>query len=401
MKRALNLIAALLFVATAHPLPAQTAAQLDSRTREALSRALDDERHAQALYQAVMDRHGRARPFANILRAEQRHEAALLPLFKKYGLPVPENRWKEKKIEVPTALAECCQLGIEAEKANIAMYDGFLKFVQEPDIRQAFTYLRNASKNNHLPAFERCAAGRGLGPGPGRGQGYGPGGPSTRLAQRFAASWEAANGPYKRALQATSLGRAEEGLRFLSAFRTAWQVFRAAYADSPPIPYARDSRWASDLAEVAAWIETAERQIRAGEVQEAHETLEQVRMRWLAVRERNGVDYFGDHLIRFHEPMEKVALAVKGKTPDMLTDAELGAIRAALPELKRLWRPIAEAEATGLTPERAAERRRRIDALARIIQALDRAVAANDWAAILASGTKLKPAFVPLYMQFG
>ncbi len=149
--------------------------RLDARTRDALLAALDDERRVQALYQAVLERFGEVRPFVNIIQAEKRHESLVAALMKKYGVPVPPNPYLDREFTLPNLLTECCAQGIEAEKANIAMYNGFLTFVKEKDIRQTFTYLRDASLYHHLPAFERCAAGLpcpGFG-GPGR-QGRGP-----------------------------------------------------------------------------------------------------------------------------------------------------------------------------------------------------------------------------------
>jgi|GEM_PF-6427211 hypothetical protein len=43
----------------------------------------------------------------------------------------------------------------------VKMYDNFLSFVQEPDLKAAFTQLRQVSQNKHLPAFERCIANNG------------------------------------------------------------------------------------------------------------------------------------------------------------------------------------------------------------------------------------------------
>ena len=145
--------------------------QLDDKTRQALLAALADERKAQAAYEAVLEKYGGARPFSNIVNAEKRHESFLLPLFEKYGVKVPENEFTKDEAQVPPTLAEACQSGVAGEKANIALYDEFLEFVGEPDIREAFVYLRDASKNNHLPAFERCAEGRGGGMGNRRGRG--------------------------------------------------------------------------------------------------------------------------------------------------------------------------------------------------------------------------------------
>lgn len=138
--------------------------KLDEKTRQALLDALADERKAEATYKAVIEKFGDVRPFSNIVNAERRHESFLMPLFERYGVAVPENRFTKEKIEVPATLTEACKQSVEGEKANIAMYDKFMEFVKEEDIREVFTYLRDASKDNHLPAFERCASGRGQGP---------------------------------------------------------------------------------------------------------------------------------------------------------------------------------------------------------------------------------------------
>lgn len=140
---------------------ADSKSRLDEKTEKALLAALADERRAFAEYEAALAKFGDARPFSNIVNAEKRHESFLLPLFEKYGVKVPENEFTKDKAQVPATLAEACQKGVEGEKANIALYDGFLEFVKEADIREVFTILRDASKNNHLPAFERCAEGRG------------------------------------------------------------------------------------------------------------------------------------------------------------------------------------------------------------------------------------------------
>lgn len=130
---------------------------LDKQTQDALVAAIDDERHAQATYQAVINKYGNVRPFINIIQAEKRHESALLILFEKYNLPVPENTWTPDKIAVPKTLTDACETGIVAEKVNIAMYNRFLDFVKESDIRSTFMNLQAASKDNHLKAFRRCA----------------------------------------------------------------------------------------------------------------------------------------------------------------------------------------------------------------------------------------------------
>lgn len=142
---------------------AAAASQTDEQTRPALLEALADERRAFARYEAVLAKFGDVMPFSNIVNAEKRHESFLLPLLEKYKLPVPKNEFTKESVTAPETVIDACKEGIEGEKQNIAMYDRLLGVVMESDIRDTFTYLRNASKNNHLPAFERCAQGRGQG----------------------------------------------------------------------------------------------------------------------------------------------------------------------------------------------------------------------------------------------
>lgn len=149
---------------------------LDAQTRAAIISALDDERKAQATYQAVIDRYGEVMPFVKIIRAEVRHEQMLLPLFEKYGVPVPANAWDSKSLTAPASLESAFEQGIAFEKANAALYERYLDFVKEEDIRSVFEHNRDASAENHLRALERFAAGRGPAMGTtGRGRGNGPG----------------------------------------------------------------------------------------------------------------------------------------------------------------------------------------------------------------------------------
>lgn len=128
----------------------------------ALGSALQDERLAEAFYTAVLAKFGDARPFSNIINAERQHEAMLIDLFETYGVAVPENGYATGAMVAPAApetLAEACKTGVEAEIANRDLYDGNLlpAVAAFPDITLVMKSLRDASENNHLPAFQRCA----------------------------------------------------------------------------------------------------------------------------------------------------------------------------------------------------------------------------------------------------
>ena len=65
--------------------------------------ALDDERKAEATYEAVIERFGPVRPFINIVDAEARHSAAIEAQLRRLSLPVPANRWTGN-VEAPASL---------------------------------------------------------------------------------------------------------------------------------------------------------------------------------------------------------------------------------------------------------------------------------------------------------
>jgi hypothetical protein len=132
------------------------AGELSTSEIEALTRALDDEYKAWSTYEQVIADLSAARPFTNIQKAEEAHIAALVTLFDRYGLDVPTNEWAGSVPSFDT-LAEACQAGVQAETDNAALYDELRTMVDNPDIIQVFTNLQQASLNNHLPAFERCA----------------------------------------------------------------------------------------------------------------------------------------------------------------------------------------------------------------------------------------------------
>lgn len=137
------------------------AAAVPAPVQDALAAALQDERHAEAFYAAVMARHGAVRPFRNIIRAEQRHQAMLEQVMASMGVAVPPNPYDTgalAKPEAPATLAAACQAGVQAEIANRDLYDGkLLPAVKDyPAVTRVFTALAAASEQNHLPAFRRC-----------------------------------------------------------------------------------------------------------------------------------------------------------------------------------------------------------------------------------------------------
>jgi hypothetical protein len=146
------------------PVKALPQTSLDSKTQQAMVDAINDEYRARAFYQAVMEKFGSVRPFSSIVRSENNHINLWINLFAKYGIAVPTDSFAGN-VKVPDTLKAACQMGVKTEIDNVEMYDRFLGFVTQPDLKAAFTQLRQVSQERHLPAFERCQT------QPNRGQG--------------------------------------------------------------------------------------------------------------------------------------------------------------------------------------------------------------------------------------
>lgn len=143
----------------------------NARLAETLNEALFDEIKARDTYRKIIDRFGSVRPFINIVEAEQRHIELLLPLYEKYAIPLPVEP-DASQIAVPGSLLLACQMGVEGELENVAMYDRLIAMTDLPDVIDVLRRLQAASRDYHLPAFKRCAD---QGGSPGGGQGYGRG----------------------------------------------------------------------------------------------------------------------------------------------------------------------------------------------------------------------------------
>lgn len=131
----------------------------NSTLQSVLDKALLDEYKARATYKAIISKFGQVRPFINIVQAEDKHIALLLGLYNTYNLTQPAV----PTISTPDfpSITDACTAGVQVEIDNAQLYkEELLPQVAEfSDVATVFTQLMNASQQNHLPAFERCAGG--------------------------------------------------------------------------------------------------------------------------------------------------------------------------------------------------------------------------------------------------
>lgn len=113
--------------------------------------AMLDEIHAKQTYEAMIETYGEIRPFTKIMEAEQTHINLLLPLFETYQIELPTSDYVPV---VPETIEEALAIGVQAEIANIALYEAFLSQELPDDVRVVFEQLVSAS-SHHLDAFSK------------------------------------------------------------------------------------------------------------------------------------------------------------------------------------------------------------------------------------------------------
>lgn len=121
-----------------------------------LTATLQDEYHAQTVYQGVLNDFGSIRPFVNIVSAEARHAQSISQLLTARGLDVPPSAWTVANVPHFTTVPAACAAAATAEVENVALYDRYLALDLPADVRTVFTNNRAASATAHLPAFNAC-----------------------------------------------------------------------------------------------------------------------------------------------------------------------------------------------------------------------------------------------------
>lgn len=146
---------ALAIIASFAPVSALEAS--DAELEKMFTVLINDEYKAQAEYEALIAEFGFVNPFARIVKAEARHIDALETLFDAYDFDVSEDNGDQYAV-VPDSLEKAYTMGVEAEIANIDLYEDYLKLDLPEDVERIFTNLLKASEN-HLRAFENAVDG--------------------------------------------------------------------------------------------------------------------------------------------------------------------------------------------------------------------------------------------------
>lgn len=188
----------------------------------------------------------------------------------------------------------------------------------------------------------------------------------------------------------------------MKSLNVVWDSFNAKYrADTHG-----DSQWSSDFDKVDSFVKAASRIVEYGtNLKQAHEELENIRLVFMHLRERNNIDYFVDHLTRFHEPMEKIVLAAKNKTEKTFSGKDLGLIQKTLPVAKNLWHAVINAkfepELYDFDKNKEAKLHSLLENERMALQRLEKALTRKNKNEIINAAVAIKPNFAKIFKSFG
>lgn len=218
----------------------------------------------------------------------------------------------------------------------------------------------------------------------------------VRAADPVTDAMQAAYVPYRAALFKTNAKVQADSEQAVADARAQFRALGERYADRPPVPYDRDPAFAATLRKVDEVLAKAEVQIKARDLAQGHETLEEVRDLLGALRRRNGVVVFSDHMNAYHEEMEHLVndgVATMTKPGGMMTLAGQAAVLDYLAKRLKSEAPVALVTDTEFTSL--------VDAVQASVSGLRAAIARQDEAAVREAIARIKSPYSRLFIKYG
>lgn len=207
---------------------------------------------------------------------------------------------------------------------------------------------------------------------------------------------QAAYAPYRAALFRTNGKSQPEAEQAIRQAQQAWSGVRERFGRQVPAPYDRDAGFGATLDKVDAVYDKAAREIGAGRLPAAHETLEEARDLLAALRQRNGVVVFSDHMNAYHAEMEH--LLIEG--PKILaTPQGLGPLIAQAGVLDYLATRLRTQAPAALLQD--GEFDTLLKDVETSVQAVRKAALAQDAAALKEAVGRIKQPYSKLFLKFG
>jgi hypothetical protein len=207
---------------------------------------------------------------------------------------------------------------------------------------------------------------------------------------------QAANAPYRMALYKTNGKDAGEAQQALVQAQQTWGKLSTQFGAKPAAPYDRDPAIAASVAEVGKVYDQAMKEVSAGQLGTAHNTLERVRDIMADMRQRNNVVVFSDHMNAYHSQMEVIMVhgneTLAQPKGMLLLTAQAGALSYLAKQL--------EAQAPADLAKNA-EFTELLKAVKQSASNLDAALLNQDLTAVKDAVGKLKGPYSKMFAKFG
>jgi hypothetical protein len=210
---------------------------------------------------------------------------------------------------------------------------------------------------------------------------------------------------YIPALLFTNLQKQRESEIAMERLKGEWDEFNQKYYKLE-FKYGVDivdKFWKEDFDKIGTLVSTAESFVNDKKLNLAHEELDGIRLVFMELRHRNGLDYFLDEMNDFHLTMEEILGSIKGK--DILEDRDLEKLAELSKKALEKWSGVANAEidavAFDFDDKKIAAIRKRIGEEKEALERFAAALSADEEDEIFQAAHDIKPNFVVLYKAFG
>jgi hypothetical protein len=207
---------------------------------------------------------------------------------------------------------------------------------------------------------------------------------------------------YIAALSLTNQGDITASKIAVSALADKWKVLKNDLYKA----YPSDKQWKNGLDKTGEVINKGLLMINKGnDLKNIHGTLESIRDILMKLRQDRKIEYYIDHLNRYHEIMESFLGITSGKTGETLTEEDVAKMGIKIRDLKDKWDILSSEKPDPAVFDLTNEKREKINEYKRsgalTIIEIGSAIQKKEKKEILRLSSKLKPEYSRLFMVFG
>jgi hypothetical protein len=203
-------------------------------------------------------------------------------------------------------------------------------------------------------------------------------------------------------LAITNQEKVKPSKKAMKILKAEWATFSAKYKNAN----AGDPQWAKDFDDTDTLIKKAGQTVKSGKnLMAAHETLEEIRLIFMKLRQRNQMAYMPDLLTEFHPHMEALYHAAIDHSAGELDADTIHDMQATLAEALTIWKQVKEtlfAPADYGIGSQKAKKMKKLQAMeTKALGQLKIALEGNDKPAMIKAAKGIKPSYAKLYKSFG